>query len=193
LLLIKQSFTFFFIHYDSGFLPNKFKFMRSNSTRFDRQILGFLLVLTIFIQPCFRAVLAASPMKALRGNNIKKPDRKISGKVTSKQDGASVAGVNVVIKGTQRGTSTDAEGMYTIDVPGDNSVLVFSFVGYEVAEAVIGNRSVVDIALIASAESLNEVVVTALGIKREERSLGYNVGKVEGKELTKVVQDVWQA
>ena len=126
------------------------------------------------------------------GNGVSKntvQDRTITGKVTSKADNSGMPGVNVVLKGTQKGTSTDADGRYSIDVSGEDPVLIFSFVGYEALEAAVGNRSVVDIALAASSESLQEVVVTALGIKREEKSLGYNVGKVDGKELTKVVQE----
>lgn len=115
--------------------------------------------------------------------------RKISGKVSSGVDGAGMPGVNVLIKGSQMGTTTDGSGRYTIDVKGDNAVLVFSYIGYKTEETPVGNRSVVDLTLQESAETLQEAVVTALGIKREERSLGYSVGKVEGKEFNRVVQE----
>lgn len=116
-------------------------------------------------------------------------DRVVTGRVISSARGEVIPGANIVQKGTQRGTTTDADGQYRIEVSGDNPVLIFSFVGYQAQEIAIGNRNVLEVSLVESAESLNEVVVTALGIKREERSLGYNVGKVEGKDLTKVVQE----
>lgn len=116
-------------------------------------------------------------------------DRTITGKVTSQADGSSLAGVNIILKGTQTGTSTDASGAFSLSVPEDRAVLVFSFIGYVSQEVAIGNQSVINISLVESAENLNEVVVTALGIKREERSLGYSVGKVDGKDLSRVAQE----
>ncbi|HEY1055312.1 MAG TPA: carboxypeptidase-like regulatory domain-containing protein, partial [Emticicia sp.] len=112
--------------------------------------------------------------------------RTITGKVTSKEDGMAMPGVNILLKGTQKGTSTNATGNYSIEVSGSNAVLVFSFVGYEATEVPVGNRSTVDLAMDLSSESLKEVVVTALGIKREEKSLGYSVGKVDGKDLSRI-------
>ncbi|MFN3381557.1 MAG: TonB-dependent receptor plug domain-containing protein, partial [Runella zeae] len=115
--------------------------------------------------------------------------RTITGKVTTNEDGSGMPGVNVVIKGTQKGTSTNATGNYSIEVNGSNPVLVFSFVGYEANEVSVGSRSVVDVSLTPGAENLNEVVVTALGIKREKRSLGYSVGEVSGKDIVNVPQE----
>lgn len=112
--------------------------------------------------------------------------RTVTGKVTAKEDGSAMPGVNVVLKGSQKGTSTNANGNYSIEVSGSSSVLVVSFVGYEATEVQVGNRSTVDIELNVSSESLKEVVVTALGIKREEKSLGYSVGKVDGKDLSRI-------
>ncbi|HEV7380464.1 MAG TPA: carboxypeptidase-like regulatory domain-containing protein, partial [Dyadobacter sp.] len=159
--------------------------MRLPATHFIRQIPGMVLVSALLVSP-----VSGSP--SIRSGNAlhnRIPDRTITGVVTSKSDNTGMPGVNVILKGTQRGTTTDANGRYSIEVPDGNATLIFSFVGYEASESAIGNRSVVDASLNVSSESLNEVVVTALGIKREERSLGYNVGKVEGKEITKVVQE----
>lgn len=115
--------------------------------------------------------------------------RTVTGKVTSLGDGMDIPGVNVVLKGTQTGTSTNANGRFSIEVNGNNAVLIFSFVGYEAQEVAVGSRSIVDVALALDAANLKEVVVTALGIKREEKSLGYSVGKIDGKELNRVVQE----
>ncbi len=116
-------------------------------------------------------------------------ERPLRGTVTAQADGASLAGVNIVLKGTQIGTSSDATGNFSLSVPDNGATLVFSFIGYESKEIAVGNRSVIDVALTESAENLQEVVVTALGIKRDERSLGYSVGKVDGKDLSRVAQE----
>lgn len=115
--------------------------------------------------------------------------RTVTGKITSKEDGTVMPGVNVILKGTQKGSSTNATGNYSIEVSGTNPVLVFSFVGYDALEVPVGTRSVVDATLTPGAENLNEVVVTALGIKREKRSLGYSVGEVSGKDIVNVPQE----
>jgi len=116
-------------------------------------------------------------------------NRTVKGKVTSSDDSGGLPGVNVVQKNTSRGVTTDQNGDFSIEITGNDAVLVFSFVGYERREVAVGNRSVVDVMLLPDENSLNEVVVTALGIKREEKSLGYSVGKVDGKELNQVVQE----
>lgn len=116
-------------------------------------------------------------------------NRTVRGNVTSSDDSGGLPGVNVIQKNTTRGVTTDQNGDFSIEVTGNDAVLVFSFVGYERQEVVVGSRSVVNVSLISDGNSLNEVVVTALGIPRAERSLGYSVGKVEGKELTRVVQE----
>ena len=115
--------------------------------------------------------------------------RTVTGKVTTGEDGSAMPGVNVVLKGTQKGTSTNALGIYSIEVSGANPVLVFSFVGYDASEVTVGNRSVVDVKMAQGAETLGEVVVTALGIKREKRALGYSVGEVSGKDIVNVPQE----
>lgn len=115
--------------------------------------------------------------------------RKITGKVTTGADNTPMPGVNVVIKGTQTGTTTDGNGRFSLDITADNTVLIFSYIGYKTEEVVVGNRTVIDLTMTESAETLQEAVVTALGIKRDERSLGYSVGKVDGKEFSRVVQE----
>ncbi|GAB3330780.1 SusC/RagA family TonB-linked outer membrane protein [Larkinella ripae] len=118
-----------------------------------------------------------------------KQGRKVSGRVTSKTDGAALPGVNVVLKGTQTGANTDGDGRYSIDVTGSNPVLVFSYIGFETQEFSVGSRGTIDLTMTESAETLQEAVVTALGIKREKRSLGYAVSDVKGDALTNVPQE----
>lgn len=114
--------------------------------------------------------------------------RTVTGTILS-EDGQGLPGVNVVIKGTTKGSISNVSGQYSIEVSNDNSVLVFSFVGYKSQEVNAGNRSVVNVSLEPETESLKEVVVTALGIKRDEKSLGYSVGKVSGKDLSRTTQE----
>ncbi|GAA4456995.1 SusC/RagA family TonB-linked outer membrane protein [Nibrella saemangeumensis] len=90
-------------------------------------------------------------------------------------------GVSVVIKGTTRGANTDSEGNYAIMVPASGGKLIYSFVGMASQEVEIGNRSVIDVKLAADTRLLSEVVVTAQGIVREKRALGYAVTAIEKK------------
>jgi len=116
------------------------------------------------------------------------PDQTVKGNVTDSK-GEPLPGVNIMIKGTSRGTSTNTQGFYQIDVPDRNAILIFSYVGFTSREILVGNQQTIDIQLEEDTKSLNEVVVTALGLKREKRSLGYAVGEVGGKELNRVPQE----
>src|SRR5690554_2315081 len=113
----------------------------------------------------------------------------VSGNITSLDDGTPLPGVTVILKGTTQGTSSDFDGNYSINVPTTGSVLVFSYIGFSTIEVPVGGRSTINVAMETSAESLDEVVVTALGIKRAEKSLGYSVENVAGEELTRVAQE----
>ncbi|MFA5327882.1 MAG: SusC/RagA family TonB-linked outer membrane protein [Prolixibacteraceae bacterium] len=114
---------------------------------------------------------------------------KVTGKVTSSADGTVLPGLTIVIKGTTQGVLTDSDGNYAIVAPGENSSLVFSYIGFKSEEIEINGRSTINAVLTPSTESIDEVVVTALGIKRTEKSLGFSVGRVGGEELTRVAQE----
>jgi TonB-linked SusC/RagA family outer membrane protein len=111
--------------------------------------------------------------------------RTVTGKITSKEDGNGMPGVNIVLKGTQKGSSSNASGNYTIEVTGNNPTLVFSFVGYTLVEMPVGTKSVIDVTMEPGAENLQEVVVTALGISREKRSLAFSVGELKSEDIVK--------
>ncbi len=109
----------------------------------------------------------------------------VTGTVTD-SSGEPLPGVTVVIKGTAQGTITNAEGEYLLANVPDNASLVFSFVGMQAQEIpVSGNRSI-NVTLSDESIDIDEVVVTALGIKREQKALGYSVQTVEGESLRKV-------
>jgi len=114
---------------------------------------------------CFSFVFAVSSVWA--------QERLVTGKVTSAEDGSTLPGVNVVVKGTTNGTVTDVDGNYKLSVPASGGSLVFSFIGLATQEVAIGERSVIDIGLGLDVKQLTEVVVTAQGIEREQKSLGY--------------------
>ena len=87
-------------------------------------------------------------------------DRTVSGKVTSSEDGSSIPGVNIVVKGTTTGAVTDLDGNYKVTVPADGGTLIFSFIGLVTQEIEVGSRSLIDVAMASDAEQLSEVVVT---------------------------------
>ena len=113
------------------------------------------------------------------GENIN--DIKVKGKVID-ENGQSLPGASVKVKGTSAGTVTDINGEFSIDIP-DNGILVVSYIGYQSQEIAINGRTSVTITLASSAK-LNEVVITALGIKKEEKQLGYSITQVGGEEVS---------
>ncbi|MEI6139880.1 MAG: SusC/RagA family TonB-linked outer membrane protein [Mariniphaga sp.] len=111
--------------------------------------------------------------------------KKVTGKVTD-SSGGSLPGVSVVVKGTTTGVITDIEGKYSISISSDKATLSFSFVGMKMQEVAVGARSAINILMVEETIGVDEVVVTALGIRREEKALGYAVQKVTGESLQKV-------
>ena len=101
----------------------------------------------------------------------------ITGTVTDKQ-GESMPGVSVVVKGSTTGSITDSNGKYSINIPNENTVLVFSFIGFTTQEINVGNKTVIDVMMEENTQEIKEVVVTALGIKREKKALGYAMQEV---------------
>ncbi len=109
--------------------------------------------------------------------------QQISGTVISESDGSPLPGVSVAVKGTTIGTITDSGGKYALNTGGGQAVLVFSFVGYSSTEVPVTNQSVINVSLKEDNQSLEEVVVTALGIKKESRKLGYSATSVKTEEM----------
>lgn len=109
----------------------------------------------------------------------------VTGKVIDRVTGLPVAGASIQIKGSNAGTATDANGNYSINVP-DNAVLVVTSIGYEKVEIPVNGQKELNITLQPFNKGLNEIVVTALGIKRQERELGYATQKVDGSSLQTV-------
>jgi TonB-linked SusC/RagA family outer membrane protein len=130
----------------------------------------FLVVnLTLFMLfACFTQVIA---------------QRTVSGKVTDK-NGQPLPGVAIVVKGTTLGNVTNADGTYSISGIPAGSTLKFSFVGLQPQEVEVGTKSTINVSLVEEAVGLGEVVVTALGIKKESKSLGYATSNVNSDQLS---------
>ena len=108
----------------------------------------------------------------------------ITGVVTDAEDGLSVPGVSVVVKGnTTIGTTTDIDGKYSLTIPSSAEALVFSFVGMKSQEAAINGRSVIDIQMETEVLEMDAVIVTAIGITRQAKALGYSVATVSDEQL----------
>ena len=127
---------------------------------------------TLLISGLFCCLVLISPAQ----------QRTVKGKVTA-DDGNPLPGASVSIKGTNLGTITDAEGDYSIDLPQNAEVIVFSFIGYLSAEVVIGSQEVINYQLQLDVTQLEEVVVTAFGIEQEKKALGYAVQQLEAEEI----------
>ncbi|ADB37814.1 SusC/RagA family TonB-linked outer membrane protein [Spirosoma linguale] len=111
-------------------------------------------------------------------------DRRIIGKVTSAEDGSPLPGVSVVLKGTTKGTSTDAGGIFDISVPSaKGTTLVFSFVGVATQEIPVGNQSELNVSMVSDSRLLTEVVVTGSGVATSKAKLGIAVESVSAKDL----------
>jgi TonB-linked SusC/RagA family outer membrane protein len=145
-----------------------------------KKILQWNLVLMVFV-----SLLSASEVYA--------QERVITGKITSSEDGTSIPGVNVVVKGTTNGTTTDADGNYTLRVPATGGSLVFSFIGLRSEEMPIGDRTVIDVAMGVDVTQLSEVVVVGYGTQ-EKRTLTSAISTVKGSDIAQVpVQSFDQA
>jgi TonB-linked SusC/RagA family outer membrane protein len=118
----------------------------------------------------------------LSGGLMAHAQDQISGKVTD-PSGDALPGVNIVIKGTASGAVTDADGTYQINAPSD-AILIFSFVGFTVQEISLAGRSTVDVTMAEEQQSLDEVVVTAIGIKQQKKKLGYATQEVDTEVLS---------
>ena len=149
-------------------------------------VIGLLIVNESQAQ--FKEFSEVSSIKQIKNQHasgsLEMQDMTITGRVVSEEDNEGLPGVNVVIKGSSTGTVTDVNGNYSINVPSRESTLVFSSVGYNSVEVLVGNQSVINLTLSPNIMALQEVVVTALGIEKDSKTLGYATSSVASEELT---------
>lgn len=112
--------------------------------------------------------------------------RTITGRVTNSETGDPVIGATIAIKGTNAGTSTDGQGNFLLRADQKSGTLVISYVGMKTIEVPLTSRNLYNITMTPGTSGLEEVVVTALGISRDKRSLGYAVQSVDNKQLSEV-------
>jgi len=117
-----------------------------------------------------------------------KQERTVTGSIVDEK-GVPLFGVNVIIKGTMKGTTTDSNGKYSLVVPNDQTVLQFSFIGFVMQEIPVGERSLINVTLREDTKAIEEVVVTALGIEKSKKSLAYSTQSVDMDGLT-TIKDV---
>jgi len=117
--------------------------------------------------------------------SIDAQQKAVTGTVKSSNDGEPVIGATIIIRGTTSGTTTDINGNFSIVVPGEGSVLVISYVGMKKQEVTVGSGTTLNIVLEPDLLGLEEVVVTAIGISREKKSLGYAVQDISGDKISK--------
>ncbi len=153
--------------------------MRKSFTEKSRELLGshrlrpsrivsFLLLLAV----------GALPLHTLYAQ-----DRAVTGTIIAAEDNTTLPGVTVLVKNTTTGTTTDQNGKYSLNVPGDNATLVFSAVGFATQEIAIGNRSVVDVKLGVDLKTLNEVIVVGYGTQKKSQLTGA-ISSVSAKEIS---------
>ena len=138
-------------------------------------LLKRITLLVMFL--CYLPSLYASPQEVMQSIIV-------TGRVTDKQYKEGVIGANVMVKGTTIGTITDIDGNYSLEVPNKKAVLVFSFIGYQTQEIVVGNQKVIDVVLKDDSQALEEVVVVAYGTKSKTTITGA-LSSMDNKELVK--------
>ncbi|MBK7173134.1 MAG: SusC/RagA family TonB-linked outer membrane protein [Bacteroidales bacterium] len=121
-----------------------------------------------------------------KGNGGDFQSKKVTGRVIDAKTGETLVGVAIQVKGTTSGTTTSIDGTYSIEFQSEKAILVYSYLGYEPKEITVSEATVLNVVLNPIATQLESIVVTALGIKREEKALGYAVQKVDGKGLQTV-------
>ncbi len=132
---------------------------------------------------CLVLLLAVLLALANEGLAQQGAQKEVSGVITDASDGTTLPGVNIIVKGTTRGTATNAEGWYSLRVPSD-ATLVFTYMGYKAKEVVVGNQTSIDVAMEPQALSMDELVVVGYGSKKK-RDLTGSIVSVSSSELEK--------
>jgi TonB-linked SusC/RagA family outer membrane protein len=136
----------------------------------------------------FRVMLIMTFLASLFATNPSQAQSAtVRGTITSQDDGSALPGVNVIVKGTSNGTTTDIDGSFSLSVSGESPILVFTFIGYKSQEVVVGTQTTINVTLASDVETLSEVVVVGYGEQKRETLTG-SVSQVKGDELVKSPQ-----
>ena len=139
---------------------------------------GLLLLAGTLAVPSYASV---NPDVAMPKSSISQQSGKVTGVV--EDEFGPVTGASVVVKGTTNGSITDMDGNFTLEGVKNGDIIQISFIGYATQEIKYTGQASVQVKLVEDTQKLDEVVVTALGIKREKKALGYSVSSVKGEEL----------
>ena len=150
--------------------------------RYCKLLLHPNLTIMKCIQPKLKLVFLTMLVALISMNEVL-AQSDVKGTITDTK-GQPLTGVSVLVKGSKRGTTTDAAGRFTINAPG-NGTIIFTMVGYTEKEVKLSNQTLINLQLNTRAEDIGEVVVTALGVKKEVKRLGYAVQEVKGTDLVK--------
>jgi TonB-linked SusC/RagA family outer membrane protein len=149
-----------------------------------RGLLSLLMAMNCMASPLFAVDLGTTEGSRIRKelSKLNKNAEEVTG-VVKDSKGVAIPGANILVKGTTIGTSTNAEGAFSINVPGASSVLVISTIGYVTKEIPVGDQKTIAVVLDDDVNQLGEVVVTALGIQRDKKALTYATQQIDGAEL----------
>lgn len=160
----------------------KGKFIETTKRRFHQRLkLLFVLSLCVIVQT---QAFGASEGNLNTELNLQNEGKTITGKITD-SSGEPLVGVTIMIEGTSQGVITDMDGNYTISVPSEDAVLVVSFIGFLTEKMPVAGKTTILLQLTEDVTELEGVVVTALGIKREKKTLTYSSQEVSGEEMMK--------
>ena len=181
---IEENSEYVFLYTDSQLANHKVSLKVDNASIF--QIMEQLLTDSSYdYEIDGKQVLVKEKIKTnVIENVVQQTTKKISGKVVDAK-GEPIIGVNVVEKGTSNGTVTDIDGNFSLSVD-PHATIIFSYIGFTTQEISAAQKDIFNIVLTEDSQNLDEVVVTALGIKREEKALGYAVQKVKGDNIATV-------
>ena len=135
--------------------------------------------------------LLATIVLVLLAGNAWAQSRSVTGIVYDTDGKTPMVGATILVKNTTNGVISGIDGSYTIEVPGDDATLIFQSLGYDSQEITVGPRTRLDVTLKEAAQKIDEVVVTALGLTRSEKSVGYAISKVDGDILTQSTTTNW--
>ena len=124
----------------------------------------------------------------LSSNPMMAQDMTVTGQVSSAENGEPLAGVNILVVGTEQGTNTDAEGNFTLNLRNADATLRFTYVGFATKTVAVDGQSELTVVLEPKTSTLGDVVVTALGLEKQSKSLGYSVSEVESTDLVEATE-----
>lgn len=159
-----------------------------NNERLDQVLSQFLSPLNLTYEVSKRTIILNTDntknLQLLRKSEGSAPVKiNLTGKVTDEK-GGGLPGVNIVLKGTVTGTTTDTEGKYSIDIPDNSGTLVYSFLGYKTIEKEVGNQTIIDVQMLFDDKALEEVVVVGFGLKNKKETVSGAISTVNADELS---------